>query len=1044
MKTLIAHTKTSARAAAMQGLVCLSLLTVALGCEPRELDSAALALASSETCEPGEARECGLSLGEQDEILTCLRGEQRCVDGVWSECEGTAVASVKLAPASDSEQRWASLNAPSTCQNTPCDPNCRNFLESPDEGVTNVTKASAGVVWKTGSPSKLNAGQAKKSFSEPCSTASDCQLNTYCRFPDSGTCQHSKCAVGDALDPGCDPCVAEICNQAPECCQAVAPSSGTKSKTLIPLGDTWRYYANGTYPGGYWTAQGYWDWFWPESKAQFGFGENDEATKLPNSYSSYYFRRSLTVSDELVSAKLRVTFDDGFVVYVNGTQVMSRNIGSVEHWANASAKSNTNEVVEGDVPVNVFQDGDNTIAVLVKNAKNSNDLSFDLRLDVEIPAEPTAQTAPWSAACVERVAAVCGAVCDDDETLPLETGLCTPWYPSETSDSCSGVDLAVGIPCDGTVPVCNHGNATAPAGVRLVHFPGNSQQMPTCAPDMSKNTMEECFTEQPIAPGTCINVTSCTGLTPSRELMVNPPGAAHIDECQCRDNWAVNANTECATPQCAGGTNTSVATLKPVDIIILIDNSGSMSEEINAVQERINEDLAGVLSSSGLDYRVIMMSRFGDVNTAVGGSNHPICVKAPLGGNSCTYPKTEKLKNNPPHFYHYSVDVGSTDAWCRVLEAWSHPDELASDYRAWTATAPGGLQELLRPEAFKQFLVLTDDGVDCSYNGKTFDDKDKASNGTSAAAAFDTALLALSPEQFGTAQQRNYAWHSIVGMKSNSPKQSPWPASAPIQTQQCSPGSEAPGTGYQALSILTGGLRHASCNNSDFDAVFQTLATQIGEQAALSCNFEVGSVEQMDPEKTQVSVVDEDGEILFALQQVTGPEACTSDGYYYQDADTVVLCPDACTNAQNQPNARVALEVGCKGVTAYQQEPYTQRYHGDCPMGARPQWGFFAYDSDTPADSSIEFRVRVGATEEELTTATPTLLATAAAASNSETCLMSGPSPCPIDLYEQLGGRPASSFEWLDLEVMLIPSSDGTQAPVLNDWRLTYSCLESE
>lgn len=1029
---------------AWNALLLLSLMTLAVGCEQQGQGLAALALDSSEACQPGQARECGLPLGEQDEVLTCLRGEQRCVDGSWSECEGTAISSVKVG-SSSTTAHWASLNAPSACQNSPCDPSCRNFLEAPDQGITNVTKAGGGVSWKTGSPSKLKGGQAKKSFTEPCSTASDCQLNTYCRFPDSGSCTHSKCAVGDALDPGCDPCVAEICNQAPECCQAVLPSNTTKTKTLIPLGDTWRYNATGLYPGGYWTAQGYWDWLWPEGKAHFGFGENDEVTKLPSSYSSYYFRRAFTVAaNDLLSAKLRVTFDDGFVVYVNGTQVMSRNVGSVEHWADASAKSKANEVAEAAIPINVFQDGENVIAVLVKNAKNSKNLSFDLRLDVEVPEEPVAQTAPWSAACVERVASVCGAVCDDDPTLPAETGQCTPWYPSETSDTCSGVDLAVGIPCDGTVPVCNHGNATAPAGVRLVHFPGNSQHMPTCSPDMSKNSMEECFTDQPIPPGACINVSSCTGLQPSREIMVNPPGAAHIDECQCRDNWAVYADSECTTPQCAGGTNTSVNTLKPVDIIILVDNSGSMSEEITAVQDRINEDLAGVLSSSGLDYRVIMMSRFGDVNKAVGSSDHPICVKAPLGGNSCTNPKSEKLKNNAPHFYHYSVDVGSNDAWCRILEAWSHPDELASDYRAWTATAPGGLQELLRPEAFKQFLVLTDDGVDCSYGGYSFDDKDKASNGTSAAAAFDTALLALSPAQFGTKENRNYAWHSIVGMKSNSPKKNPWPASAPIQTQQCSPGSEAPGTGYQALSILTGGLRHASCNNNDFDAIFQTLATQIGEQAALSCTFAVGSVEQMDPDKTQVSIVTEDGEILFALKHVAGPESCTTDGYYYQDAATVVLCPSACSTAQSQPNARVALEAGCKGVTAYQQEPYTQRYEAECPTGSRPQWGFFSYDSDTPADSRIDFRVRLAATEDELATAPSTLLATAAAATGTQSCLMSGPSPCPIDLYESVGGKPAASFTYLDLEVTLYPSSDATQAPVLNDWRITYSCLASE
>ena len=35
----------------------------------------------------------------------------------------------------------------------------------------------------------------------------------------------------------------------------------------------------------------------------------------------------------------------------------------------------------------------------------------------------------------------------------------------------------------------------APAGVRVVHFVGNSTQMPTCSPDMAK-VKGECFTDQ--------------------------------------------------------------------------------------------------------------------------------------------------------------------------------------------------------------------------------------------------------------------------------------------------------------------------------------------------------------------------------------------------------------------------------------------------------------------------------------------------------------------------------------------------------------------
>ena len=46
---------------------------------------------------------------------------------------------------------------------------------------------------------------------------------------------------------------------------------------------------------------------------------------------------------------------------------------------------------------------------------------------------------------------------------------------------------------------------------------------------------------------------------------------------------------------------------QPVDIIVVIDNSGSMQDEIDAVARSINVDFANVLQTSGVDYRVILI-----------------------------------------------------------------------------------------------------------------------------------------------------------------------------------------------------------------------------------------------------------------------------------------------------------------------------------------------------------------------------------------------------------------------------------------------------
>ena len=87
-------------------------------------------------------------------------------------------------------------------------------------------------------------------------------------------------------------------------------------------------------------------------------------------------------------------------------------------------------------------------------------------------------------------------------------------------------------------------------------------------------------------------------------------------------------STTCEVLATACGTQEAEAELvaKPVDIIITIDNSGSMGEEIAGVQSNINVNFAQIIEASGLDYRVIMVSRFGN------DSGEDVCIEAPLSG----------------------------------------------------------------------------------------------------------------------------------------------------------------------------------------------------------------------------------------------------------------------------------------------------------------------------------------------------------------------------------------------------------------------------
>ena len=57
---------------------------------------------------------------------------------------------------------------------------------------------------------------------------------------------------------------------------------------------------------------------------------------------------------------------------------------------------------------------------------------------------------------------------------------------------------------------------------------------------------------------------------------------------------------------------------------------------------------------------------------------------------------------------------------------------------------------------------------------------------------------------------------------------------------------------------------------------------------------------------------------------------------------------------------------------------------------------------------------------------------------------MTGPSPCPKDVFAPLGGLPTARFEELELRVSMLPDTTGTLGPTLFDYKLLYSCVPAE
>lgn len=352
---------------------------------------------------------------------------------------------------------------------------------------------------------------------------------------------------------------------------------------------------------------------------------------------------------------------------------------------------------------------------------------------------------------------------------------------------------------------------------------------------------------------------------------------------------------------------------KPVDIIFVIDNSGSMSGEIFEVEKQITQNFAGIIDAAvpAIDYRVVMVSRHGNY-----ASGQSICIAEPLSGipdanNDGHCDSIPAQPVNTAKFFHHSVEVSSTNALCKLIEQYTLADEFNLQ--------PNGFGAVLRPEAFKFFVVITDDRASCSFDGVTYNDNNSVAQGQTAAALFDNQLFTRWPAVFGAdAASRNYRFWSIVSQapfntSAAKPFGDPSPpdaAVAPVTTAECTPDAQNPGTGYQALSILTGGYRYPTCG-LDYTEMFTLMAQGVIEGAQVACEFLIPEPpvgETLNLATVQVEYTS--GANVDTFDQVPSLAACT-DGKFYIAGDQIILCPTTCDVVRADPDAEIDIKFGC-------------------------------------------------------------------------------------------------------------------------------------
>ncbi len=163
---------------------------------------------------------------------------------------------------------------------------------------------------------------------------------------------------------------------------------------LVASASEWKYYDQGSLDGKRWQTGS--TSTWQTGIAPFGYAKDNINTTLDygsdasNKRPTYYFRTSLKLdaapgNDDIIT--LNYVADDGFIVYVNGTEaaryLLPEGTVTYETFATTHAQANP-DAGSITLPASLFTKGENRIAVEVhNNSASSSDIYWDASITMQ-------------------------------------------------------------------------------------------------------------------------------------------------------------------------------------------------------------------------------------------------------------------------------------------------------------------------------------------------------------------------------------------------------------------------------------------------------------------------------------------------------------------------------------------------------------------------------------------------------------------------------------------------------------------------------------
>ena len=156
-------------------------------------------------------------------------------------------------------------------------------------------------------------------------------------------------------------------------------------ESVILEGDEWSYLVPASQPNESWINTEFDDSGWSVGNSGFGYGDNDDNTVLNSGIASVYIRKIFNVTDltAIDQVLLHMDYDDGFVAYLNGSEItrslVSGNTPTYDQFADGLHEAS---LYQGQLPASfsidpaLLVEGNNILAVEVHNeSSTSSDLS---------------------------------------------------------------------------------------------------------------------------------------------------------------------------------------------------------------------------------------------------------------------------------------------------------------------------------------------------------------------------------------------------------------------------------------------------------------------------------------------------------------------------------------------------------------------------------------------------------------------------------------------------------------------------------------------